>query len=104
MLQPVFGSPQPGLLEDMSGNLAGACSACSRPKAGGQGQQEIEAGWSSRHGGRARGSVQLEEPEWLLGGSVCLACTKPSCPRRLVLSKDFQSHGAAWAGGASLVG
>lgn len=77
----------------MSGNLAGACSPCSWPKARSQGKQEIEAGWTSGHGGWARGTVQLEAPQ-RLGG---LERTKPSCPLLLAPNKDFQSHREAWA-------
>lgn len=46
MLQPGFGSPQPGLLEDTCLEF-GRGSPCSQPKARGQGKQEIEAGWTS---------------------------------------------------------
>lgn len=49
------------------------CSPRSWSKARGQGKQEIEAGWTSGHRGWVRGSVQLEELEWLLGWRECVS-------------------------------
>lgn len=92
----------------MSGNLAGACSPCSWPKARGQGQQEIEAGGLL---GAVVGCEGLSNWKslggcWGAGGGECVSGMNKaflsSAFGLLVPSKDFQSHGEDWATGASL--
>lgn len=92
----------------MSGNLAGACSPCSWPKARGQGQQEIEAGGLL---GAVVGCEGLSNWKslggcWGAGGGGCVSGMNKaflsSAFGLLVPSKDFQSHGEDWATGASL--
>lgn len=86
----------------MSGNLAGACSPCSWPKARGQGKQEIKAGWTSGHRVWVRGSVQLEELEWLLGECVS-EMHKAFLSSAFGTKQGFPKPRDAWATGASLV-